>query len=78
MMRIFSYIFKMWSKTIRFAAACYSLISKDGAFRTKSNIYDDVFTKNSYQLSAVNYFHKKASIIDVEQGPKYAFVLLCL
>ena len=68
----------MWSKTIRFAAACHSLISKDGAFRAKSNIYDDVFTKNSYQLSAVKYFHKKASIIDVEQGPKYVFVLLCL
>ena len=28
--------------------------------------------QNGYQLSAVNYFPKKSSIVDIWQGPKYA------
>ena len=32
-----------------------------GLFRSHSNMYDELFYKNSYRLLRVNYFRKKAS-----------------
>ena len=32
-----------------------------GIFRSHSNMYDELFYKNSYRLLHVNYFRKKAS-----------------
>ena len=43
-----------------------------GLFKTLSNIYDGVFfCWNSQQRLVVNYFLKKALVLDVWQGPKY-------
>ena len=42
-----------------------------GAFRNLSNIYDEVSWVKSQRLLVVNSFHKKSSIIDPSQGPKY-------
>ena len=38
---------------------------------TLSNIYNKVFLKNRKRSLAVNYFHKKSSLINVLQGTKH-------
>ena len=44
-------------------------------FRTHLNTYDEVILRKKYTAEVVSYFRKKSSIRDVEQGPKYTFVV---